>query len=209
MSRAGFTPSGRAPEPTTGAGEGRRVGQGLAFQDPRLVEQQPGEIGERVGGAVLAGEIDERAISGCLGLISRMRFASPAPSWLCWRSSRSRWMSRSPSSATRQTALSVSRFEARTSFTASPSDSLNSAISARYRLGLPSAGFAVLLLLGRDLVEIGAAARHRFERMVLVLADRGHPELVDRIGQQQHLDAAGAEAFELRASLERRRDCRR
>ena len=54
----------------------------------------------------------------------------------------------------------------------------------------------------RDLVEIRAAARRRFERLVLVAADRRHPELVDRVGHQQDFDAAGAEAFELRALLD-------
>ena len=54
-----------------------------------------------------------------------------------------------------------------------------------------------------DLVEIGRAARHRAEWVLLVFAKRRHPELVDRIGQQQHLDAAGAEAFELRDFCER------
>ena len=58
---------------------------------------------------------------------------------------------------------------------------------------------------GRDLRKIGGAARHRLERLVLVLADGADPELVDRVGEQQHLDAALDEAFELRARGERLR----
>ena len=60
----------------------------------------------------------------------------------------------------------------------------------------------LLLIGGCDLVEIGAAAGGGFERLFLVGADRGDPELVDRIGQQQHLDAAGAEPLDLRALLQ-------
>ena len=60
-----------------------------------------------------------------------------------------------------------------------------------------------LLALRLDLRQIGAAPGHRLERLVLVLRDRRHPELVDRVGQQQHLDAAGPEALELRRGLDR------
>ena len=37
----------------------------------------------------------------------------------------------------------------------------------------------------------------------------GHPELVDAIGQQQHLHALGAIAFQLRLSAQQLRACRR
>ena len=69
----------------------------------------------------------------------------------------------SPSSATRQTALSVSRSDGRTSFTASFSVSRNMAT----RLSTPGAvGLALgLFALGlADLGEVGAAAGHRFQR---------------------------------------------
>ena len=56
--------------------------------------------------------------SGWRGFTSSTRL-KPASSWRCCFSMRSRCMSMSPSSATRQTALSVSRSDGRTSFTAS------------------------------------------------------------------------------------------
>ena len=114
----------------------------------------------------------------------------------------------SPSSATRQTALSVSRSEPRTSLTASPSASLKIAIRLASLAG--GAGFSGGCSSGgRDLVEVDAAAGRRFERLFLVRADRRDPELVDRVGQQQYLDAARAKAFELRAAFGHSRDCRR
>ena len=58
----------------------------------------------------------------------------------------------------------------------------------------------IFRLLGRrDFVEIDPAASRRLERLFLVHSDRGYPEFVDRIGQQQDLDAARAEPLELRA----------
>ena len=98
----------------------------------------------------------------------------------------------------RHTALSVSRSELRTSLTASPSANLKIAI----RLASLAGGFG-LDLLGRlrrrDLDEIDAAAGRRFERLFLIGIDRRHPEFVDRVGHQQHLDPARPKAFELRA----------
>ena len=51
----------------------------------------------------------------------------------------------------------------------------------------------------RDCLDVGSSLGNRFERLA-VEAERGRdPEGIDRIGQQQHLDAAGTETFELRA----------
>src|SRR5216684_1460083 len=121
-----------------------------------------------------------RATSGCRGLSSRIRFAVSLIS-RCRFSKRSRCMSRSPSSATRHTALSVSRSELRTSLTESPRASLKIAMR---------------------LWSLAGGAGCRFERLLLMGADRGHPEFVDRVGQQQNLDAAGAKPFKLRALLQ-------
>ena len=46
--------------------------------------------------------------------------------------------------------------------------------------------------------QIGRALGHRFERFALEPKARHDPEAVDRVRQQQNLDAAGAEAFEMR-----------
>src|ERR1700745_1152557 len=98
-------------------------------------------------------------------------------------------MSISPSSATRQTALSVRRSELRTSLIASPSASLKIAI----RLASLARGSG--FFSGRSTVR-------RFDPVLLVGADRRAPELVDRIRHQQHFDAARAEAFELRTAFD-------
>src|SRR6516164_4423144 len=68
-----------------------------------------------------------RSISLWCGFSSRMRL-DIVSSWRCCFKSRSKCMSMSPSSAMRQTALSVRRSELRTSLTASPSASLKIAI---------------------------------------------------------------------------------
>ena len=43
--------------------------------------------------------------------------------------------------------------------------------------------------------------RHRFKRLAIKTQRRPHPEAVDRVGQQQHLDIARLVAFELRAGF--------
>ena len=48
-----------------------------------------------------------------------------------------------------------------------------------------SRGWLVLLLRRAERREIGLAARHRFEFVAFVLAERGQPEIIDGIGQQQ------------------------
>jgi hypothetical protein len=66
-------------------------------------------------------------------------------------------------------------------------------------------GFWLRLVLGieaRNLREVRRALRHRLERLTFEGRRRRHPEAVDGIGQQQHLDAAGAEAFEIRRGFE-------
>ena len=50
--------------------------------------------------------------------------------------------------------------------------------------------------------EIRRTLRHRLERLAVERDARHHPKTVHRIGQQQHLDAAGAEAFKMRRSGE-------
>src|SRR5690606_29779071 len=50
----------------------------------------------------------------------------------------------------------------------------------------------------RNQAEIGEALRDRLERLALEVDPRTGPEAVHLIGQQQHVDAAGTEAFELR-----------
>src|SRR3546814_16585676 len=62
--------------------------------------------------------------------------------------------------------------------------------------------YTTLFRSGLDLRQVGAATRDGTEGLAVVEADRLHPELVDRIGQRQDLDAAGAEALELRTLLQ-------
>ena len=57
--------------------------------------------------------------------------------------------------------------------------------------------------------EFGRALRHRLERLAFEVRRDRHPEAVDRVGQQQHLDAARPEAFELRRGFEPARGRRR
>ena len=45
---------------------------------------------------------------------------------------------------------------------------------------------------------------HRLERLAVEADPRHDPEAVDRIGQQQHLDAAGAKTFEVRRGFKPR-----
>jgi hypothetical protein len=52
--------------------------------------------------------------------------------------------------------------------------------------------------IGHD-INIGGPLRDRFERLALVTQRRLHPESVNGIGQQQDLDAARLEAFQMRA----------
>src|SRR4029077_8052635 len=69
----------------------------------------------------------------------------------------------------------------------------------RGRLGL----ITLLAILGRyNLTKVHTTAGRRFERFILKGANRRYPELVDRVGHQQHFDTAGAESFELRALLD-------
>src|SRR5579883_3094670 len=54
----------------------------------------------------------------------------------------------------------------------------------------------------RNGFDIGGALRDRLERLAVVPGGGRYPECVDRVGQQQNLDAAGAESFKLRAGLD-------
>ncbi len=90
------------------------------------------------------------------------------------------------SDATMQTALSVSRSEARTSETSSPSTLLANT-EERRDLGIDVGGRFALAFQQRNELEIGGALRHRLERLALIVDTAGHPEAVDVIRQQQHL----------------------
>ena len=68
-----------------------------------------------------------------------------------------------------------------------------------------SASPAARLFVERDQVEIGGTLGHRLERLAVEAERRAHPEAIDRIGQQQHLDVARLVAFELRARRRLRR----
>ena len=58
--------------------------------------------------------------------------------------------------------------------------------------------FFLLVVEQRDQREIRRALGRRAERLAVERRIVGDPEAVDDVGQQQHLDAAGAEAFEMR-----------
>ena len=58
-------------------------------------------------------------------------------------------------------------------------------------------------LAALDLRQVDVAPGQRAEALALVLGHARQPELVDRIGQQQHLDALGAAGLELRARAQR------
>ena len=54
-----------------------------------------------------------------------------------------------------------------------------------------------LLFLG---VEVDVAHGHRLQRFAVELGHRSHPDLVDRVGEQQHLVALGFECLEVRGA---------
>ena len=103
--------------------------------------------------------------------------------------------------ATRQDALVVSRCEARTSDTRSPSVSLITAMVAASSAPDGSLFFG-LVVEQRDQPEIDIALAQRFQRLAAEIERRRGPERIDRIGQQQHLDAAGGGRFQLGIGLQ-------
>ena len=116
----------------------------------------------------------------------------------------SSWRSGPSSGATRQTALSVRRSEARTSDTASPSVALTKAMKS-VTASLTSRRRLVARRRGSGISARSAApCVTDLNGLPSKLGAGRDPEAVDRIGQQQHLDAAGAEAFELGRGFEPR-----
>jgi hypothetical protein len=62
--------------------------------------------------------------------------------------------------------------------------------------------FRFAIRLG-DARQVGGAAGHRFERLVLELANSRNPEFIHGVGEQQDLDALGLVTFDLRALPQR------
>src|SRR3977135_112812 len=118
----------------------------------------------------------------------------PAPR--LWRASR-RSSSRSGPCppATRQAALSVSRCEARTAENGPPSGGVRARLDG---VGLAGVVLAGGLVEQRHEAEIDLALAQRLERLALEIERQRGPEGIDRVGQQQHLDAARARRLELR-----------
>ncbi len=109
-------------------------------------------------------------------------------------------VARSPP-ATRHEALEVSRCEARTSATRSPSASL----IGRDRRGLIRFGARPSRPPCRrqpDQAEIDIALAQRLQRLAAEIDRRRGPERVHGIGQQQHLDAACFRRLQLRVGLQ-------
>ena len=97
----------------------------------------------------------------------------------------------------RQATLSVRRSEARTSATSVAERLLEEGEQGRDLAG--RLGRGVRPLDERDRLDVGRALAHRLERLAVESRRGRHPERVDRVGEQQHLDAARLEPFELRA----------
>ena len=94
------------------------------------------------------------------------------------------------------------RSEARTSDTASPSMLLGERDEGRDRLASASAARFRCRVGERDRARSAAPCVIDLNGLPSKSMRGGHPEAVDRVGQQQHLDAAGAKPFELRRGLE-------
>ena len=107
------------------------------------------------------------------------------------------------SGAIRQAGLSDKRSEARTSETAPSSSCFISAKSEASAAEGGSAAVSSVAFEQRDRLDIRRALRDGFERLAVISYRSRDPEGVDRIAEQQNLDAAGAETFELRACGER------
>ena len=180
--------------------ENARVRDRLALDDPRLVEQEPRQLVELIPLASSVAMAAMRRVSSCWPLISSTRLESLS-SWLCCFRNRSSRRSSPCSPATRHTALSLSRFEGRTSVTSSPSE----AFEARDQpLELDVAQGLRRVLLRRlavalDSGEVDVAAGQRAEGVAPVVLDLLQPELVDRVVQEQHFHALGQRLLELRA----------
>ena len=185
------------------AGSGKR----LAFEDARLVEQQPGEIAERIGGALAPDQLAEAGDQGMAGIDLEDALGGFRKLAVLLEEALEMHVEVALVGNEADRAVGEAVGDAHVLYRVAQRK-LEERDEARDRaVGL---GIRRLLLLGgAELVEIGLAARHRFENVGLVLAERGHPEIIDRIGQQQHLDLARAEAFELRALFRRFRACRR
>ena len=170
----------------------------LAFDDARLIEQEPGEFRQLLGGALIA----DRGGEPFDQPVARVQFEDPLR-----RRIELAVLFQQPlqmhveitlvgDEADRAVGQPLRAAHILDRLAERQLEDRDQAGELGRRLGLVG-GF--LVLDGRDLVEIDAAAGRRFERFFLVGADRRCPELVDRVGQQQDLDPAGAKAFDLRA----------
>ena len=170
----------------------------LAFDDARLVEQQPGEFGELLRGAGVA----DRGGQAFDQPMPRVELEDPLRG-----SVELAVLLQQPfevhveiafvgDEADRAVGQPVGAAHVLDRLAERQLEDRDQAGELGRRLGLVG---GVLVLRGRDLVEIDPAAGRRFERLFLIGGDRRGPELVDRVGQQQNLDPAGAKPFDLRA----------
>ena len=132
-------------------------------------------------------------MNGWSGLISRMRLVrgGSCPSWRIICSScglRSSW------SPTRQAGLSVSRPETRTSLTSS-CRCVRRVCSRPSSCGRSAASFSSTSAVAGPEVDLALADRD--ELLVLVGELALQPELVDGVGEEQHLDALAGERLEV------------
>ena len=180
-------------------GERARIRRAIAVEHARLVEQQArGVFLERALVLAQRGKRDDELVPR-IDLQDRLRHAivsrpAPARSFSSWRSGPN-------SGATRQTALSVSRSEARTSATSSPSVSLMKVRKFVTASSVSGAGSGLASTRGISARSAAPCVTDLNGLPSNASAGRD-PEAVDRIGQQQHLDAAGAESFQMRRGLE-------
>ena len=61
----------------------------------------------------------------------------------------------------------------------------------------------LVLVAHSEAVEVRGTLGHGAERLFLVGADHRQPELIDRVGHEQHVDPARTKALDLRAAAQR------
>src|SRR6266851_6433992 len=179
------------------AREGRRVGQLLTLDNPRLVEKEPGKFRKLIRGTGLTyrrSEALDELVTGvqlkdALGHCVELAVLLQQPLKMHVH------VALVGNEANGAVGQAIGAAHVLHRVAERQLEYCNQARKLGRRLRL-----LVLAVLGRgDSVKIDAAAGRRLERLVFIGTDRRHPKLVDRVCHQQYLHATRAKAFELRA----------
>ena len=182
------------------------VGQRLALDDARLVEQQLGEIAQRrilAGGARARRHLPDQRVLGVdlehplRELVELLVLLEEALEAQVHRVLVGDQADRALGQPRRRPHVLDAVAEPRLEDRDQPVE-----LGARDRALAVAAGRRGRLA-ALDLRQVDLAPGQRAEALALVVRHARQPELVDRVGQQQHLDPLGAAGLELRARAQR------